>query len=44
MVLNEIRLAKKNAPQLSHDLDLDMNRLMALLRSLRLRGVAMIWM
>ncbi len=44
MVLNEIRLAKKNAPQLSSELDLDINRLMALLRTLRLRGIALIWM
>ena len=44
MVLNEIRLAKKNAAQLSSELDLDLNQLMTLLRTLRLRGITLIWM
>lgn len=44
MILNEIRLGRKGAQQLSQELGIDMNRLMALLRSLKLRGITLIWM
>ncbi|NVM55868.1 MAG: hypothetical protein HWN66_19365 [Candidatus Helarchaeota archaeon] len=44
MILNEIRLGRKGALQLSQELGLEMNRLMALLRSLKLRGITLIWM
>jgi hypothetical protein len=44
MVLNEIRLGRKNSSQLAQELNLESNRLITLLRTLRLRGIAMIWM
>lgn len=44
MVLNEIRLAKKNGNQLNKDMGIDFQRLMALLRTLKLRGISLIWM
>jgi hypothetical protein len=44
MVLNEIRLSRKNGLQLANETNLDQNRLMTLLRSLRLRGITLMWM
>ncbi len=44
MILNEIRLGRKNGVQLAQELDIDLNRLMVLLRTLRLRGIVLTWM
>jgi len=44
MVLNEIRIGKKTSGQLEKELGIDMNRLMVLLRALKLRGIILIWM
>ncbi|MFX1298676.1 MAG: hypothetical protein ACFFD2_27925, partial [Promethearchaeota archaeon] len=44
MVLNEIRLGRKSGTQLADELEIEQNRLMTLLRTLRLRGIAMMWM
>ncbi|MHA1648960.1 MAG: hypothetical protein ACTSYB_02110, partial [Candidatus Helarchaeota archaeon] len=41
MILNEIRLGRKNGVQLAQELDIDLNRLMVLLRTLRLRGIVL---
>jgi hypothetical protein len=44
MVLNEIRLGRKHGNQLASELNIEQNRLMTLLRTLRLRGITMMWM
>ncbi len=44
MILNEVRLGKKTSNQLATELGIDMTRLMVLLRALKLRGIALIWM
>ncbi|NVM31593.1 MAG: hypothetical protein HWN65_22340 [Candidatus Helarchaeota archaeon] len=44
MILNEIRMGKRNSTQLGQELGIEMQRLIVLLRSLKLRGIALIWM
>ena len=44
MILNEIHPEKKNAIQISNALGLDLHRVLAILRSLRIRGLVNIWM
>ncbi|MHA1264370.1 MAG: hypothetical protein ACTSRS_03965 [Candidatus Helarchaeota archaeon] len=44
MILNEIRLGKKTAIQLAQELGIDIKRLIVLLRTLKLRGIILIWM
>jgi len=44
MVLNEIRADKRSINQLGEGVGVDINRLLALLRSLKLRGITLIWM
>ena len=44
MVLNEIRAEKRVITQLCQETGVDINRLLTLLRSLKLRGITLIWM
>jgi len=44
MILNEIHGEKKNAYEISQALGLDISRVLALLRTLRIRGLVNIWM
>ncbi|TFF86669.1 MAG: hypothetical protein EU551_00815 [Promethearchaeota archaeon] len=44
MVLNEIHPDKLNAIEISNALGLDLNRVLAILRTLRVRGLVNIWM
>ncbi len=44
MLLNEIRMGKRSTIQLGQEFGIESNRLTALLRSLKLRGIALIWM
>lgn len=44
MILNEIRLGRKTGVNLAQELGIESNRLMVLLRTLKLRGIILIWM
>jgi len=44
MVLNEVRAEKRVITQLCQETGVDINRLLTLLRSLKLRGITLIWM
>jgi hypothetical protein len=44
MVLNEIRADKRGIAQLGQGTGVDLSRLLTLLRSLKLRGITLIWM
>ncbi|MHA1231492.1 MAG: hypothetical protein ACTSRP_12320 [Candidatus Helarchaeota archaeon] len=44
MILNEIYQDKKNAVEIANSLGLDINIIMAILRTLRVRGLVNIWM
>ncbi|MBD3228148.1 MAG: hypothetical protein GF329_08160 [Candidatus Lokiarchaeota archaeon] len=44
MILNEIHHEKRNGVEISNALGLDLNRVIAILRTLRIRGLVNIWM
>jgi hypothetical protein len=44
MILNEIRLGKKTGVHLAQELGIESQRLLVLLRTLKLRGIILIWM